>query len=93
MIVFLFTILLAYFSPPPQAVDPVMIPDGTYNGLVEATSPGAIRVILKDGQDAGSEVKLEPGRSNMTFVGVKVGDAIEFSLIQGRVMVYEDTTK
>ncbi len=70
-----------------NAVDPSLIPDGTYTVKVEKIVDSKhVQVQM----DNGTETTLPAGRDSVDFTKAKVGDQLKLSLIKGAVMVYLD---
>ena len=72
-----------------NAVDPSLIPDGTYTVKVEKVVDSKhVQVQM----DNGTETTLPAGRESVDFGKTKPGDQLKLSLIKGAVMVYLDLT-
>ena len=69
-------------------VDPSLIPDGTYNGVVEKVVDSK-HVLVK--LQNGMEAQITTDRSTVAFSDCKDSDTIKMTLIKGKVAVKQCT--
>ncbi|MFN2449178.1 MAG: hypothetical protein ABR508_05205 [Candidatus Baltobacteraceae bacterium] len=82
----LLTTLAAPAAVLAATVDPSLIPDGTYKGVVEKVVDTK-HILVK--MENGMEAQLTTDRSHVVFDKCKANDSIMMSLIKGYVAVYK----